>query len=209
MRTAFRAACLVSSLLSARALATPVTVDAILAAFRGVPGLEAHFREEKRLAVLVAPLISEGQIYFAPPNRLAKRVATPAKSAMLIDGNGISFQDEHGSQTLLIDTYPVARLFIDGFMQILAGNTEALRRLYEIALEAGPDGAWDLRFKPKGPPLSDVVETIELAGRGILIDTLRVSERGGDVTVTRFSAVDPSRRFTADELHRLFALDTR
>jgi hypothetical protein len=81
--------------------------------------------------------------------------------------------------------------------------------LYEITLKAGSEGAWDLRFKPKAPPLSDVVETIGLAGRGIFIDTLRVSERSGDVTVTRFSAVDPARRFTTDELQRLFALDAR
>jgi hypothetical protein len=107
MKTAFRAACLIPSLLSARARATPVTVDTILGAFRDVPGLEAHFKEEKRLAVLVAPLISEGQIYFAPPHRLAKRVLVPAKSSMLIDGNRLSFQDEHGSETLSIDAYPL------------------------------------------------------------------------------------------------------
>jgi outer membrane lipoprotein-sorting protein len=200
---------LLFALRAAPATASPTTVDAILADFRGLSGLEARYSEEKRLTMLAAPLRSEGQLDFAPPNRLAKRETAPGRSVLVVDGNTLSFRDAQGSKTLSIDTYPVARLLIDGFLQILSGNTEALRRLYEIVLKPARDGAWTLRFKPKAPPLSDLLEAIELTGRGVIIDTLRVAEVNGDVTVTRFTAVDVPHRFTTEEARRLFSIDAR
>ena len=188
--------------------ATTDQIDAILAPFQGVVGLEAHFREEKRLAMLAAPLVSEGEIYFVPPDRLARRVTQPAPSVVVIDGKTLTFRDEHGRETLAIDANPVIRLFIDGFLQILSGNSEMLHRIYDIALEPQPRGAWGLRFTPKTGAMREAIAKIDLTGRGVVLETLRVTEVDGDVTVTRFDAVDPKRRFTASELERLFSVDT-
>ena len=52
------------------------TVETLLAEFSHMPGLEARFREEKRIALLVLPLVSEGTIHFAPPARLVVTVMT-------------------------------------------------------------------------------------------------------------------------------------
>jgi hypothetical protein len=204
-------AALIASAGAALYQSQPVTADAdtILGAFRAVVGLQAHFREEKRLAILAAPLVTEGEIYFAPPSRLAKRVTAPEPSMMLVDGKTLSFRDARGGQTLSLEAYPVARLFVDGFMQILSGDTKALHDLYEIAAEARPGGTWGLRLTPRAPPLSGIVAAIVVTGRGAVIDTLRVVETGGDVTSTRFSAVDTSRRFSADEMRRIFSTDLR
>ncbi len=55
----------------------PMTLDQLLARFAGMSGLSAKFREEKRMALLAAPLVNEGILYFAPKGRLA---AHPQKS---------------------------------------------------------------------------------------------------------------------------------
>jgi outer membrane lipoprotein-sorting protein len=188
--------------------ATTDPIDAILAPFQGIAGLEAHFREEKRLAMLAAPLVSEGEIYFVKPDRLARRVTQPAPSVMVIDGKSLTFRDEHGRETIAIDAYPAVRPFIDGFLQILAGNGETLHRIYDISLEPQPRGAWGLRLTPKAGPMREAIAAIDVTGRGVVLETLRVTEVDGDVTVTRFDAVDPKHHFTANELERLFSVDS-
>src|SRR5689334_3239312 len=53
-----------------------VAIDAtgLLRAFSGMPGLEARFREEKRIALLARPLTSEGRLFFTHPGLLLRRV---------------------------------------------------------------------------------------------------------------------------------------
>ena len=85
---------------SARAEVT-ITRAELLERFRKVPGLYARFREEKRIALLVDPLVSEGTLHFVPPERLAKHVLQPAKSSVLIDGGVLRFRR---GQTYLFST---------------------------------------------------------------------------------------------------------
>jgi hypothetical protein len=181
-------------------------VDELLASFRSVAGMEAHFREEKRLALLRAPLISEGQLYFLAPDRLARHVTGPWPSVMVITGSAVSFQDAaHRTQALSLDQNPVVRLFVDSFLKILAGDAAALSRIYDMSATSGPGGAWALQLKPKAPPLSQLVAEVDLRGRGAIMDRLRVLEVGGDETLTMFTAVDIHRRFDPEEQRRLFA----
>jgi outer membrane lipoprotein-sorting protein len=184
----------------------PPLVDDLLSSFREVAGMEAHFREEKRIELLRAPLISEGQIYFLAPDRLARHVTSPSPSVMVINGLTISFRDSsHRTESLSLDQNPVARLFVDSFLKILAGDSAALGRIYDMTLTAGSRGTWALRLTPKAPPLSQLVDEIDLRGRGALLDHFRIVEVGGDETLTTFTRVDTHRRFDAEEERRLFA----
>jgi outer membrane lipoprotein-sorting protein len=192
----------------ARAAPAPLTLEKVLAGFRGLSGLEAHFREEKHMSLLAAPLVSEGDIYFAAPDHLLRRVSKPAPSSMVINGATLSFQDAHGVETMSLDRNPVARLFVDGFVKILLGDAPALDKLYDMTFKPGSNDAWEVRLKPKVAPMSQVVEAIEVSGRGLVIDRLRVAEIGGDETITRFTAVNTARQFSAAERQRLFAIAT-
>src|SRR5205085_6549474 len=53
----------------APAAKAPPTIDALLAGLAKAPGLYAHFRAEKHITLLQAPLVSEGSLYFTPPAR--------------------------------------------------------------------------------------------------------------------------------------------
>lgn len=185
-----------------------ITLEQLLGQFAGMSGLQATFREEKRMALLAAPLVNEGTIYFVPngkKSRLARHTAKPAPSVVVIDGSALKLADDAGREEISLDKSPAVRLFVDSFVRIFAGDREALAAMYAMELKA--DGQrWTLRLKPKLAPLDKLIERVEIAGEGVVIATMRVVEIGGDEAVTTFSAVDARRKFTAEEQATLFSL---
>jgi outer membrane lipoprotein-sorting protein len=178
----------------------------LLARFKAMPGLEAEFREEKRFALLDAPLVSEGTLHFLPPGKLARHTRAPTKSTVLIDGDTLAFGDERGKTELDLKQKPVVRLFVDAFVKLFAGDRPALDRMFTVEHEAKPDDAWSLVLRPKLSPMKETIERLELAGHGLVLERMRLLEVGGDETITTYSRVDAERRYAADEVARVFRL---
>ena len=183
-------------------------LEELLARFAGMSGLQASFREEKRMALLAAPLVNEGVIYFVPNGgspRLARHTTAPAPSVVIIDGASLRVADGSGREEIALDRNPPVRLFVDSFVKIFAGDRAALASMY--AMELATEGPrWTLRLRPKVSPIDKLVERVEIAGEGVVIASMRVVEVGGDETVTTFSSVDTARRFSAEESAALFSL---
>ena len=57
--------------------ARPADAKTLLAVFARMPGLEATYTEEKKLALLALPLKSRGRIFFLPPGYLFRAVEAP------------------------------------------------------------------------------------------------------------------------------------
>lgn len=195
---------------AAPAASTPA-LEQLLARFAAMSGLSARFREEKRMALLAAPLVSEGTLYFAPKGRLARHITAPAPATVLIDEGSLRFADAGGTETMSLTQNPVVRLFVDSFVKIFAGDRVALERMYTMelaALPAAADGVarWSLRLRPRVAPMTQIIERLELVGHDVALESMRVVEVGGDETLTTFSEVDTQRRFTAEELSALFRL---
>lgn len=207
------AACLAALLLARpQARADGVTLDGLLAEFAAMPGLRATFREEKRLALLEAPLVSEGTLHFAPPGRLARHVTSPSPSSVVIDGDRLVFGDAKGSRELDLAARPPVRAFVDAFVKLLAGDRPGLERLFAVELVAGEErqparasgAAWRLGLRPRASPLKDVFDRLEAEGTGVVLARLGVFERSGDATETTFRDVDAARAYSKDELERVF-----
>ncbi len=183
----------------------------LLERFAAMSGLSARFREEKHMALLAVPLVNEGVLYFAPGGRLARHVTAPAPATVLIDGGTLRYADAGGSETLSLTQNPALQLFVDSFLKIFAGEREALLRIYSLSFHVDPEvdgqpARWHLQLRPRVAPLTHIVDRVELVGRDIILESMRVVEVGGDETITSFSQVDPQRRFTAEELAALFRL---
>lgn len=190
------------------AAAPAITLEGLLAKFAGMSGLQASFREEKRMALLAAPLVNEGVIYFVPNGgspRLARHTTAPAPSVVVIDGASLRVADGAGREEIALDRNPPVRLFVDSFVKIFAGDRAALTSMYAMELSAEGE-RWTLRLRPKVSPIDKLVERVEIAGEGVVIASMRVVEVGGDETVTTFAGVDTKRRFTAEESAALFSL---
>lgn len=179
----------------------------LLAEFAAMPGLTAHFREEKHMALLAAPLTSRGEIAFAPPGRLRRQVTEPVESLMLVRDGEMLLRDPYGSRVIDLSSQPMVRVFVDGITLLLAGDLEGLRARYRMRFAAGdvgPSDAWSLELEPTVAPLDEVIASIRFAGRGRVLDTLTVVETSGDETRTRFSEVDAEKHFSSEEIRRLF-----
>lgn len=186
--------------------APPPTLDALLARFAASPGFEARFVEEKRIALLAAPMRSEGRIYFAPPGRMMRRIEQPEPSAALIADGRLRMRQGGRVEELTIDENPVLRGFIDSFRAVLAGDREALERYYHATYTPGAQ-RWELRLRPREGPLARFLREIHLIGTGVAIAEMRMVEVSGDETRTTFTDVDTNRRFTQAESERIFRLD--
>ncbi|HEY2904145.1 MAG TPA: outer membrane lipoprotein carrier protein LolA [Polyangia bacterium] len=187
----------------------PVTIEALLNQFARAPGLSAHFREEKHLALLDAPLVNQGTIHFMPPGRFARHTLTPIASTLLIDGGRLQFGDaDGGKQSMELGTNPVAKLFVDSFVMILAGDRKGLERVFTMKLTPTPGagGGWRLALTPRVAPMDKVIKEITLGGAGLALRDMEVRESSGDWSRTTFTDVDVNHRYSADEQTRVFRL---
>lgn len=192
--------------LPARAEGGPAELDVLLARLANVPGVSAHFREEKKLALLTLPLVSEGELAFTRPPTLVRRVTLPEPSSMLLREGRLETWDASGKRTLDLSAYPGARILAESFLQVLAGNRAELARNYDMRMSGSLKAGWALTLTPKVKALAQLVRELSVEGTDLTLKSLRIIEASGDVSTTQFSAVDTQRRFSAEERRTIFSL---
>jgi outer membrane lipoprotein-sorting protein len=181
----------------------PLTLEALMQRMASTTGVRADFREEKTLALLEAPLVSEGTLYFVPPSRMARITSRPGASALVIDGGRMSYTDEAGGSDVDLAGNRVARSIVENFIVLFAGDLASLRERYQVGFDA--EGLrWRMQLTPKAAPLSQFIASVELQGVGPALEEMVIREADGDHTVTRFRRVETDTRFTPEELARLF-----
>ena len=107
----------------------------LLARFSSIPGLSAHFREEKHIALLIKPIVSQGAVYFAAPKRFARHVDRPEKSQLVIDKSLLRVVDASGTRSISLESQPILRIIVSTFVQVLSGDRQALERSYRVAFK--------------------------------------------------------------------------
>lgn len=193
----------------AEAPPAPPTAESLLARFARSPGLSAKFREEKRMAVLDEVLVSEGTLHFARPGRLARHTLKPARSTVLIENGKLRYGDSAGSREIDLRSNPTLKVFVESLLRLLEGDLTAIKAVYTIDFKAqGPaeKEGWRLALRPRGEPLTRLIERMEFTGEGLVVREMRVIEAGGDVATTTFTDVNPSRAYSEAEIAEIFRL---
>jgi hypothetical protein len=183
-----------------------LTIDTLMVRFHAMPGLFAKFREEKRIALLAKPLVSEGTIHFAPPARLARHTLSPTVSSVVLQDGTVRYGDGTTDETVDLAAAPAVRGLVEGFLHVLAGDRTALERSFAMELTSAAADRWEIVLKPKNPELSRVIQSMTFAGDSVGVTRMRILEGSGDEGITTFSAVDAQRRYSADEIRRVFRL---
>ena len=181
----------------------PLTLEALMQRMAATSGVRAEFREEKRLALLETPLVSEGTLYFIPPARMARITTRPGVSKLVIDGQRMSYNDEAGASDVDLAGNRVARTIVENFVVLFAGDLSALRERYRVDFTA-EQLRWRLQLTPKAAPLSQFLASVEMKGDGPALEEMSIREADGDLTVTRFQRVETDVHFAPEELARLF-----
>ena len=188
--------------------AARLTFDSLLARFRAIPGLSARYREEKRITLLAEPLVSEGTVHYAPPQRLARHTRSPAPSSIVFDGTTLRFGDAKSEERIDVSSNPVVRAFVETFVSVLAGDRSKLERTFVVGFRAGdaahPGERWELSLVPRDSKLLGVLREVRFAGDGVVVSQMRIREASGDEAITTFSDVDVAHRYSADEAARVF-----
>jgi hypothetical protein len=115
----------------------------------------------------------------------------------------MSYTDATGASDVDLAGSRVARSMVENFVVLFGGDLAALRERYRIAFDA--EGTrWHLQLVPKAAPLSQFIASVEMRGVGPALEEMVIREADGDLTTTRFRRVETDRRFTPEELARLF-----
>jgi hypothetical protein len=192
--------------------AAPLTLDGLLARFRAIVGLSAKFHEEKRIALLAVPLVSDGTVHYAPPGRIARHTVTPSPSSVVLDGSTLRFGDSTSEHSIDTSASPVVRAFVDSFRAVLAGDRGALEQSFVVDFRSpgSPSGAsrssWELGLVPRDASLARIIREIRFAGDGVILATMRIREATGDEGLTTFSDVDAAHVYSPAEADRVFRL---
>ena len=154
-------------------------VERLLAGFAQTREARASFVESKTVRVLERPLVSSGELRFAAPDRLEKRTLRPRAELLVLDGDSLTM--ERGERRLQLDlrSYPEVAAFVQGFRGTLAGDREALERVYQLALE-GDESSWTLTLVPRMPAMAALVERVRIAGRRADISVIEILHANGD-----------------------------
>lgn len=179
--------------------------DALLGACSKMPGLHARFTEEKQIALLSVPLRSSGTVHFTRGRGLVRHTLGPARQSVLVTDKELVFWDGKATKRLSLATSETVETFARVFTMILAADRAGLERSFALDFRAR-DAGWTLSLVPKAPALKGVISAIELEGRGNAVSLLVVREASGDVSTTRFSDVDTSKRYGDEEARRVFQL---
>lgn len=184
-----------------------LTLETLMGRLAETSGVKTRFVEEKHLALLVAPLLTEGVLYFAAPDKLARMTERPAPATLVINGDLLVQRDATGVDRMDLGQSDVARQFVENFIVLFNGDLEAMRQRYEVAFSA-TDAGWQIRLEPRSHIVGRMIESILLAGEGVLLRHMEILETGGDRSVTRFDETVPDYAFSPEELLRLFDVAT-
>lgn len=191
--------------LSVVASADDSKAEKLIKSFASLPGVEATFREEKTIALLATPLVNEGTVHFSRPGYFARHTLRPEKNSIVIRGDVVESGTTKQKETLRTGQHPVLRSFVQGYMGLLAGDFDALKKSYKLRYEDNKDG-WSIRLVPRDTRLLSVIKSIEMSGVDKQVSSMVIEEASGDVSKTTFSKVNVSRAYTKTERERIFKL---
>ncbi len=144
------------------------------------PERRATFREEKRLAAVEGPLLSNGTLHYRRPAYLEKLTLFPQRERLVVNGDQLVVTPgEEPPRVVDLRGQPELRGLVDAIRAPISGDLATLRRGFEIVLEAAPPG-WRLLLTPRDPGVARVVRAVRVGIAGSEITSIQVIEAGGD-----------------------------
>lgn len=189
----FRAAHLMFGLLAVQiAVAAEPAADLLgpmEQAMADVRTVKTAFVQEKQMALFNHPLVTRGSIWVEPPNRLLWRVESPMRYALALDGSRIRQWDgETGKTTSLsMEGNPVFAAVTEQLNAWFGGRYGLLARDYDVERQAAAPATFTFVPKPTAPS-AKMLESVTVVFRGDAryIASIRIADRGGDVTTLTF-----------------------
>ena len=168
--------------------------------------IRADFVQSKAMAAFKKPLITRGELVFAPRHGVIWRIDQPLRLTYVLREDRLIEIDADGrEQVKTAREQPaiahVARLF----RALLGGQTQALDELFDSRLSGDPEQSWTLNLTPRATQTAQFVRHITLKGSRHL-DEIRLEEASGDTSTLSFSRTRLADVLNPDESRLLTSL---
>lgn len=149
----------------------------------------ARFVEEKTIAMLDAPVMSSGELFYRAPDYLERHTFKPKAESMTVDGGDLLIERDSQEYRLQLQDYPELAAFIDSIRGTLAGDRQALERNYRLSLEGSTED-WILQLLPVDEKMQAVVRRIRITGVDDEVRTIEIAQADGDGSLMRIEKLD-------------------
>lgn len=167
-------------------------VEQLFALMAGQKRLVTTFTEQKFIKGLAAPIESSGELLFEAPSHMVKRTLSPKPETLSLDGGQATVERGRQARTVALEDHPEIAVHVEGLRACLAGDLDALVRLYWVSL-AGTAAQWKMTLVPRDAQAAARVSAITLSGEQADIRSVQVLLADGDSALTRIAKPQVTR----------------
>jgi Outer membrane lipoprotein carrier protein LolA-like len=174
---------LAALLLFGSAAAAPPTAAGELDALMSLLAQRQHghvqFVEQQFLSVLDHPLESSGEMRYDAPDRLEKRTLEPRPETLVLAGGVLTVDRGKSHRVVDLHAYPQAQPFIESVRATLAGDRDALEKLFTLEFD-GSLARWTLTLVPKDAKVKRSVAQVRIDGAQDQLLKVEIRQSDGD-----------------------------
>jgi hypothetical protein len=161
------------------ARAAPADLDEVMHLLEARRHGEASFVERQFVSPLKHPLESSGTLIYDAPGRLEKKTLEPHPESLVLEGDVLTLRRGHRRQVFELKAYPQVVPFVEGIRATLAGDRNALERVFHVEF-AGNVGRWTLTLVPRYGEPSKTVAAVRIDGSRAELSTVEIRQPDGD-----------------------------
>lgn len=177
-------------LVSPAAHAAPLSISQLMTRLMNHPQGAARFTEKKTLSILDQPVESSGELLFVAPSRLEKRTLKPRPETLVLDGDTLTVERGRRKHVLQLKAYPEVAGMIESIRATLAGDQQALERVYHLSL-SGEAERWALTLVPLDPRVGAVIARIRIEGAREVVRSIAILQADGDSSLMTIDRLTP------------------
>ncbi|HTJ94984.1 MAG TPA: LolA-related protein [Pararobbsia sp.] len=158
------------------------TLDRLLTTLAQTRSGRATFVDLKYFSMTTKPIESSGELLFIAPDHLEKITTQPKPERLVVDGDILTIERNQRKYTFELALYPELDALIEGIRATLAGNRDALERLYKVVL-VGRGDDWTMTLTPLDAQTSKMIRAVTLGGTRNELRSVTIQQVDGDHSV--------------------------
>lgn len=162
--------------------------EKVLKALASQPVKHFHFVQEKKLAVLNKPLITEGELTVNSNHAVSWQIQQPYSMRYDIEGNRIRETDAQGTRDIATGNNPLAAALNEAMSATFSGQWSAQQQVATVTADGTPAN-WQLQIVPRNVDLQKLVSHITVRGADSQMQQVSIAETNGDNTLIRLQAL--------------------
>ncbi len=170
------------------------------------PVLRGDFEQTRTLKGFKNPLLSRGDFLMLRSRGVVWHTRAPFASTLVVTPGRLLARGADGVATMQLDarTEPGLRAVNEAMFALVAGDLATLARHFRIDGELLEGQGWRLVLTPIDTVLAGQFASMGLQGDRY-VRQVRLEERGGDLTLIRFTALSAAKEPTRDDEARFDA----